>query len=112
MRPAMHCSSVLFPEPDSPTIATTSPANSSNDASRSAQRPAAAMAKRCDTPCTRNNGSTASAIARLALLAAPIAVGASPQALAAGHRHFVKKAVTAAAQRARMWLLWHAERVV
>src|SRR5262245_2497270 len=112
MRPAMHCNSVLLPEPDSPTMATTSPANSSNDAALSAQRPAGAVAKRCDRLRTRSSGSVTSGTHALALFAAPITVGTRPQPFAAGHQHFIQKAVTAAAQCACVPLAWHGERMV
>src|SRR4051812_48887549 len=117
MRPAMQRSSVDLPEPDSPTMATTSPGKRSRSTSRTAKRASPAEAKRCDRPRTRSSGCMESDMATslvpvIEAVGAPVGVRARPAHAAAGVRDLVEEARRVAAAFARMAVRLDAERVV
>src|SRR6516225_10912762 len=114
MRPAMQLSSVDLPEPDSPTMATTSPGQRSSSASRTAWRSSRAAAKRCERPRTRSSGSMASVMAMSLVdaIGAPVGVRAAPAHAAVGVGDLVEEARRVAAALAGVAVRLDAERVI
>src|ERR1700761_1554778 len=111
MRPAMQFSSVDLPEPDSPTMATTSPAKRSRSASCTAWRSSRAEAKRCDRPRTRSSGSFM-AMSSIDAVGAPVGVRAGPTDFGFGVGDLVEEARRVAAALAGVAVRLDAERVV